>query len=522
MGELTGFVWVNKHVSAVSTLHNEALWAIARCPMSYFDTTKKGRITNRFSNDQQKIDMMLRMTINGMLITVFSGLGALVAICYTAPYVLIGILPLGYLYFLAMQYYRESVRELQRLSSTGISPVYSSFEEALVGVATIRAFNREHELEQGCMTHLLKFLQPSYYQFVSNEWLNIRLIIIGAMITAIAAFVCVIEHDSDSADSGTGAKLGFTLTYAINITQQLSGFVLTFTATESALVAVERLAKFASLQSEPELTMPEDPDIEDWPPAGHIVFDNASMRYRENLDPVLHDLSFEVLPGERVGVCGRTGAGKSSILTALFRIAPLHQGRILIDDVDISKIGIHTLRQQLSIIPQEPMLFQGTLRWNLDPLKRSTDQQLWDVLEESNLKEFVEGRDGQLETSLDINGENLSLGQRQLLCLARALLRNSKVLVLDEATASVDRNTDALVQDALRRLQGVTTFTIAHRIDTIIDSDKILVLGKGRVLEYDSPDELRNNTEKYPNSEFSQIVKEYHAAAADEDTEEVE
>jgi ATP-binding cassette subfamily C (CFTR/MRP) protein 1 len=277
-------------------------------------------------------------------------------------------------------------------------------------------------------------------------------------------------------------------------------------------VAVERLAKFASLPPESELVLPKDPDTREWPSAGHIVFDNASMKYRENLDPVLRDLSFEVRPGERVGVCGRTGAGKSSILVALFRIAPLYQGRILIDNVDISKIGVHTLRQQLSIIPQDPVLFQGTLRWNLDPLKRATDQQLWDVLAESNLKEFVEQRDGQLEMSLDINGENLSVGQRQLVCLARAILRNAKVMVLDEATASVDRNTDALVQTALRKLQGVTTFTIAHRIDTIIDSDKILVLGKGKVLEYDSPGELQ----KDPSSEFSQIVKEYHAKADEE------
>jgi len=512
---IRGAIWVNGHMRAVIALHTEALWAIARCPMSYFDTTKKGRITNRFSNDLQKIDMQLRMTVNGMLITVFNAIGALVAICYTAPYVLIALLPLGYLYFLAMQYYRQSVRELQRLAATGLSPVYSDFGEALAGVATIRAFSKEQKLEQNCMNNLLKFLKPTYYQLVSNEWLNIRLVIIGACITAITSLICVVEHDSDTADNGTGAKLGFTLTYAISITSSLAGFVLTFTATESALVAVERIAKFASLDSEPALKLAEDPDTDQWPSAGRIVFENASMRYREGLDPVLQDLTFEVKPGERVGVCGRTGAGKSSILTALFRIAPLYQGRILIDDVDISKIGVHTLRHQLSIIPQEPMLFQGTLRWNLDPLKRSTDQQLWDVLEESNMKEFVESKDGQLEMSLDINGENLSVGQRQLLCLARAMLRNAKVLVLDEATASVDRNTDALVQTALRKLQGVTTFTIAHRIDTIRDSDKILVLGKGKVLEYDSPEELL----KDPNSEFSQIVKESECAAADSDSE---
>ena len=419
---------------AVSTLHTEALWAIARCPMSYFDTTKKGRITNRFSNDQQKIDMQLRMTVSGMAVTVFGVFGALGAICFSAPYVLIGVLPLGYLYFLAMQYYRQSVRELQRLSSTGISPVYSSFEEALMGVATIRAFCTQEKLEKNCMDLLLQFLKPQYYQFVSNEWLNIRLVILGACITAIVALITVVEHDSDTADNGTGAKLGFTLSYAIQITQSLSGFVLTFTMTESALVAVERLAKFASLSPEPALELPDDPDTKDWPSAGRIVFDNASMKYRENLDPVLHNLSFEIRPGERVGVCGRTGAGKSSVLVALFRIAPLYQGRIMIDGVDISKIGVHTLRQQLAIIPQDPVLFQGTLRWNLDPLKKATDQQLWDVLAEANLKENVEKRDGKLEMSLDLNGENLSVGQRQLVCLARALLRDAKVLnhVLNE------------------------------------------------------------------------------------------
>eukprot|EP00658_Telonema_sp_P-2_P060001 TRINITY_DN4904_c0_g2_i1.p1 TRINITY_DN4904_c0_g2~~TRINITY_DN4904_c0_g2_i1.p1 ORF type:complete len:244 (-),score=79.74 TRINITY_DN4904_c0_g2_i1:384-1115(-) len=237
------------------------------------------------------------------------------------------------------------------------------------------------------------------------------------------------------------------------------------------------------------------------------------MRYREELEPVLRDLEFEVLPGERVGVCGRTGAGKSSILTALFRIAPIYKGKITIDGVDIQQIGLHALRKQVSIIPQEPVLFSGTLRWNLDPQRQFSDDRLWKVLDEANLKSFVESRDGQLEMALEVNGENLSVGQRQLVCLSRALLRDSKVLVLDEATASIDRKTDTLVQEALRRLEGVTQFTIAHRIDTIIDSDKILVLGKGKVLQYDSPEVLMKDTD----GEFYKIVQEYHADSNESD-----
>jgi len=350
-------------------------------------------------------------------------------------------------------------------------------------------------LEDNCQAFLLKFLTPTYYQFVANEWLSIRLVIIGATITGITALLCVFEH-AGNGNSQTGAKLGFT-------------------AVETALVAVERIAKFAHLPPEPELELPMDPDS-NWPGAGHIVFDHAWMKYRPELDPVLKDLCFEVNPGERVGVCGRTGAGKSSILTALFRIAPIYKGSIRIDGVDISGIGLHSLRRRISIIPQEPVLFSGTLRWNLDPLNQFTDLQLWSSLEEANMKENIEGRDGQLEMSLEVNGDNLSVGQRQLVCLARALLRNSKVLVLDEATASIDRKTDTQVQHALRKLKGVTTFTIAHRIDTIIDSDKILVLGAGRVLQFDSPEELLKDKE----GDFYGIMQEYHASGASDDTEE--
>eukprot|EP00656_Telonema_subtile_P032017 TRINITY_DN3508_c0_g2_i1.p1 TRINITY_DN3508_c0_g2~~TRINITY_DN3508_c0_g2_i1.p1 ORF type:complete len:416 (+),score=121.25 TRINITY_DN3508_c0_g2_i1:132-1379(+) len=399
---------------------------------------------------------------------------------------------------------------------------YSGFEEALSGISTIRAFRASNGLMKDHIQLLLQYVRPTYFQNVATEWLSMRLTLIGACISLIVSLLCVFEHSNSSDGNAAGAKFGFTLTYAMQITQQLTGFVMAFTTAEATLVSLERLLNFANLPPEAPLEQPEDPPAELWPSEGAVRFDNVVMRYRDGLDPVLKGLTFDVNPGEKVGICGRTGAGKSSVLVALFRLAELHSGpasingaeveagSIYIDGRDIKQLGLRTLRTRITIIPQDPVLFSGTLLSNLDPAGTMPQEKLWDVLKQVKLDSFIRSRDGQLEMTLDANGENLSVGQRQLLCLARALLRGSKVMVLDEATASIDRRTDIHIQDVLSQLKGITTLTIAHRIDTILESDRVLVLTEGRCLEYDNPQALCDD----PQTEFAKIVQEYHAQAA--------
>lgn len=247
-----------------------------------------------------------------------------------------------------------------------------------------------------------------------------------------------------------------------------------------------------------------------WPSEGRIEFDGLHLRYREGLETVLRGLTFTVEAGQRVGIVGRTGSGKSTVLVALFRLAEACGGEIRIDGVNIATVGLMLLRTRISIIPQDPVLFSGTLLYNLDPSRQHSVEELWSVLDSVSLKEFVESRDGKLEMTLEPNGENLSVGQRQLLCLARAILRKSKVLVLDEATASVDKKTDAMIQQTLSRMEGVTVIAIAHRLDTIIDYDRVVVLDKGMVAEYDNPRILAHTK----NSIFAKMWINYCAQEA--------
>jgi len=518
-------LFVIAQIGVSQRIHHMAIWTVLRAPMSYFDTTIKGRIVNRFSNDLQKVDMNTRGTVGMFLTNVLSSLGSLGVVVVTSPYITIGLVPLAVVYYFIMQYYRASVRELQRLASMNASPIYAHFGEVLSGVSTIRANSAEDEMESQNDKNLSLLLRPTYLQQVSAQWLNLRLDMIGAIITGSAAAIAVWEYGSNPEDAAKAGIVGFTLSNSLSITNNLKGVVNNFVTTETALVAVERLEKMctleqeAALEGEDDKTYPDKGDLTgaDWPKHGRLQVQNVTMSYREGLQPVLRDLSFDVQAGHKVGIVGRTGAGKSSILVALFRIAdPLLQGRILLDGVDIGKVGLHTLRKKISIIPQDPVLFSGTLLSNLDPQNVYGKDTIWEAIKQVKLESFVKARDGQLEMTIEPNGENLSVGQRQLFCLARALLRKSKLLVLDEATASVDHATDEFIQQTLRQLDGVTMLTIAHRINTIIDYDRVAVLQKGRLIEYDHPRKLQQDT----STQFSKMAKMYLEDNGGEDVEE--
>jgi len=314
---------------------------------------------------------------------------------------------------------------------------------------------------------------------------------VGNAIVFFAALFAVLGRET-GVDT---AEAALSVSYALQITSTLNWMVRQISEVETQIVSVERTQEYSELTTEAEWEASEDtkPSIS-WPSKGNVAFDSYSTRYREGLDLVVKDISCSIYPGEKAGIVGRTGAGKSSLTLALFRLIEPANGRIIIDGVDISKIGLHDLRKKVTIIPQDPVLFSGTLRLNLDPFETYSDEQIWDSLKHSHLYEYVSGLPDKLEHLCAEGGENLSVGQRQLICLARALLRKSKILVLDEATAAVDLQTDELIQSTIReQFKDSTILTIAHRLNTIMDYDKILVLHEGKLMEMDSPTELLKN-----------------------------
>ncbi|XP_062570070.1 multidrug resistance-associated protein 1-like isoform X1 [Saccostrea cucullata] len=329
-----------------------------------------------------------------------------------------------------------------------------------------------------------------YYTFQSIfRWLAVRLEFVGNCVVFFACLFAVLERDTLSA-----GIVGLSVTYALNVTQTLNWLVRMTTELETNIVAVERVKEYSEIPTEAPKEIAETKPYPSWPQKGEIVFESYGLRYREGLDLVLKDITCKIQPAEKIGIVGRTGAGKSSLSLGLFRIIEKAKGRILIDGIDISSIGLHDLRSKLTIIPQEPILFSGTLRVNLDPFDTYSDATIWRALEQAHLKSFVESLSRGLQHECTEGGENLSVGQRQLVCLARALLRKSKILLLDEATAAVDLETDDLIQQTIRQeFADCTILTIAHRLNTVMDYNRIMVLSAGKIIEFDSPQNLLNS-----------------------------
>ncbi|KAJ6367635.1 hypothetical protein OIU78_000241 [Salix suchowensis] len=339
----------------------------------------------------------------------------------------------------------------------------------------------------------------------SNHWITIRMVTLGGIMIWLVATFAVLGNGRTENHVEFASVMGLLLSYTLNITSLLSSVLRQASRAENSLNSVERVSTYIDLPSEAPATVETHRPPPAWPSSGSMKFRDVVLRYRPELPPVLHGLSFEVSPSEKLGIVGRTGAGKSSMLNALFRIVELERGEITIDGCDVAKFGLTDLRKVLSIIPQSPILFSGTVRFNLDPFSEHNDADLWEALERAHLKDAIRNNSFGLDAEVFEGGENFSVGQRQLLSLARALLRRSKILVLDEATASVDVRTDALIQKTIREeFRSCTMLVIAHRLNTIIDCDRILVLEAGQVLEHGTPEELLLPNE---GSTFSRMVQ---------------
>ncbi|XP_040342070.1 ATP-binding cassette sub-family C member 2 isoform X4 [Herpailurus yagouaroundi] len=474
---------------ASNILHKQLLTNILRAPMSFFDTTPTGRIVNRFAGDISTVDDTLPLSLRSWILCFLGIISTLVMICTATPIFIIVIIPLGIIYTFVQMFYVATSRQLKRLDSVTRSPIYSHFSETVSGLSVIRAFEHQQRFLKHNEVGIDTNQKCVFSWIVSNRWLAVRLELIGNLIVFLASTMMVIYRDTLSGDTA-----GFVLSNALNITQTLNWLVRMTSEVETNIVAVERINEYIKVENEaPWVTDKRPPP--GWPSKGEIQFNNYQLRYRPELDLILKGITCDIKSMEKVGVVGRTGAGKSSLTNALFRILEAAGGQIIIDGVDIASIGLHDLREKLTIIPQDPILFSGSLRMNLDPFNNHSDEEIWKALELAHLKSFVAGLQLGLSHKVTEAGDNLSIGQRQLLCLARALLRKSKILIMDEATAAVDIETDHLIQTTIQKeFSHCTTITIAHRLHTIMDSDKIMVLDNGKIVEYGTPNELLKNS----------------------------
>ena len=493
---------------AGKTLHDNLLNNLIHAPMVFFESTPLGRITNRFSKDIYTLDEQIPNTIRWYLQSMCKVTGVCAYVIIITPLFLFGLIPIAYFYMLCQRYYIKTSRELTRLDSISRSPIYALFSETLDGIATIRAFNKELFFSSSLFKLLDKNQQAYFLNFSANCWLGVRLEFAGNMIVAFAALSFVLYRsyyisglESINSTSTFAGFAGLGISLCLSITQSLNWSVRMASDLESQMVSVERVHEYTSIPSETDKYYQSD-SVAEWPQSGSITFKNVYMKYRPDLPYVLHDLSFEIKAGEKVGIVGRTGSGKSSTVTALLRLVEISSGTILIDDVDIVSLSLNTLRSKLAVIPQDPVLFSGTIRSNLDPFHNYTDEHLWYALKRCNLHHFI----GTLDDVVNENGSNFSTGQRQLLCFTRALVSNAKIIVCDEATSACDVIIDDLIQKTIRSETFATTtmITIAHRINTIIDSTKIMVLDNGRVIEFDTPSILLSN----PKSSFTALVNQ--------------
>ncbi|RWS30840.1 multidrug resistance-associated protein 1-like protein [Leptotrombidium deliense] len=478
---------------ASKVLHNGMIERILLAPMSFFDTTPLGRILNRFSKDIDSADVTLRFNLRMLISQFCRTVSSLVIISMETPIFLVTVIPLGIIYYMVQKYYVTTSRQLKRIESTTRSPIYSHFSETVTGSTSIRAYGASEQLIQECHNRI-DINHSSYFSSIAaNRWLETRLQFLGYIIIFLAAIFAVVLRDKLSPGIA-----GLSISYSLTITMTLNMLVRASSDVETNMVAVERCLEYNKTPVEAPQYIESKKPKDNWPQKGGIKLVDYSTRYRDGLKLVLNKINCEINPGEKIGIVGRTGAGKSSLTLALFRLIEPTEGTIIVDDVDVCEIGLHDLRSRLTIIPQDPVLFTGTLRMNLDPFSKYSDEQVWKSLELAHLKSFVASLGAGLSYEISEGGENLSVGQRQLVCLARALLRKSKILVLDEATAAVDYETDELIQATIRKeFENSSVVTIAHRLNTIMDYDRLIIVDNGSIIEFDSPKNLLENTQSY-------------------------
>ncbi|KAI8826361.1 P-loop containing nucleoside triphosphate hydrolase protein [Chytriomyces cf. hyalinus JEL632] len=493
---------------ASKRFHSRLIHRVVHAPMRFFDTTPVGRILNRTTKDISDIDNHLMKVLKSLTGAVMDALTVLIVVFTITPIFVFSLVPIVFVYISVASRFLACQREMKRLDSITASPIYSMFSETLTGASTIRAYGSDIRFKKENMKRVDTNHRAYIYMYATNRWFSSRIALIGGVVVLAGALGTMAMKDV------IGAGLaGLSLSWTISFSDYLVWIVRVYSGTEMRMNAVERVSEYSEIEQEGAFIIEENRAPLNWPSKGSIKVSNLEMRYAPDLPPVLHNISFSVKGGEKVGIVGRTGAGKSSLSLSLFRIVEATQGAIYIDGIDIATLGLFDLRSRMTMIPQDPVLFAGTIRSNLDPFNLYDDAAVWSCLKDVKFFESMQSkglsprssvetlgsiaigdnsREKGLDTAVSEGGGNFSQGQRQLLCLARAMLKSSTVTLFDEATASVDNETDANIQRIVRgpSFANTTVLSIAHRLRTVIDYDKILVLDHGRVAQFGTPSEL--------------------------------
>lgn len=490
MSFIRGVWFLNLALHASKGLHDKMLTSVLHAPMAFFDTTPIGRIISRFSRDVNALDETLPQYFQQMLSTVLNLVASYVFIGTVLPIFFAAAVPAIGIYALLQRFFHRTALELKRLDSISKSPIYAHFSETLGGLSTLRAYGKQNASRAENMK-MIDINQRAYFAYIAcNRWFSLYLEITGSLVIFATSIFSVVYRNSIFS-----GRIGLTLTYALQVTGILGFTVRSITELEGQMTSVERANYYSHdlPQERPSVIEYEEgkgPGTE-WPESGQIEVNDVHMRYREGLDLVLKGVNLSIKGGEKIGIVGRTGSGKSSMMIALLRMVEVCDGSIVIDGLNLSELGLDDIRKKITIIPQDPVVFSGTIRFNLDPFSEHTDVELWEALEKSHMKQFVSESEGGLDAVVSEYGENLSAGQRQVICLTRAILRNSKILILDEASSSLDMETDRLLQETIRiHMKGATILTIAHRLFTLADYDRVVVMDNGVAAEFDSPQAL--------------------------------
>ncbi|KAF8698183.1 hypothetical protein HU200_035701 [Digitaria exilis] len=506
IGVCTMFFLLSRTLAVVSlgmqtsrSLFSQLLNSLFRAPMSFFDSTPLGRVLSRVSADLSIVDLDVPFTFMfsiGTSINSYSNLGVLAVVTWQVLFISV---PMIVLAMRLQKFYLASAKELMRINGTTKSAVANHLGESIAGAITIRAFEEEDRFFEKNLELVDKNAGPYFYNFAATEWLIQRLETMSAAVLSFSAFVMALLPPG----TFNPGFIGMALSYGLSLNMSFVFSIQNQCQLTNQIISVERVSQYIDIPSEAAEIIEENRPSSEWPQTGRVELRDLKIRYRQDAPLVLHGITCTFEGGDKIGIVGRTGSGKTTLIGALFRLVEPAGGKIIIDSVDITTIGLHDLRSRLGIIPQDPTLFQGTIRYNLDPLGQFSDQQIWEVLDKCQLLEAVQEKEQRLDS---LDGSNWSMGQRQLFCLGRALLRRCRVLVLDEATASIDNATDAILQKTIRtEFRDCTVVTVAHRIPTVMDCSMVLAMSDGKVVEYDRPLKLMETE----GSLFRDLVKEY-------------
>ncbi|ERN02230.1 hypothetical protein AMTR_s00045p00218350 [Amborella trichopoda] len=477
------------------------LGSIIRSPMAFFDSTPSGRILSRASSDQTNTDTNIPSLCGSTLASSFGVLTPFIVMSQVAWPTVFVMTPLVWLNFWYRHYYLATSREITRLDSVTKAPVIHHFSESVAGFVTIRCFKKEADFTRINFERVNANLRMDFHNNASNEWLGFRLEMMGSIICCFSALFMVILPSNVVKPE----FVGLSLSYGLSLNGGLFGLIWVSCSLENRMVSIERIKQYCNIEAEAPWEIKGSLPSPQWPTHGNMDIMDLLVRYRPNMPLILKGISLSIKGGEKIGVVGRTGSGKSTLMQVLFRIVEPSGGKIVVDQVDISTLGLHDLRSRFAIIPQEPVLFEGTVRSNIDPLGHYTDEEIWKSLDRCQLKDVVAAKSDRLDSSVVDSGENWSVGQRQLLCLGRVMLKKSRILFLDEATASVDTRTDGIIQRIIREdFVKCTIISIAHRIPSVMACDKVMVLDAGLVKEFEKPSRLLERP-----SFFGALVQEY-------------